>query len=75
MDDDAAGSDFFGLPVVSLANGVLSGCQGVILTSLKKEDALKAQLRQLGVNRKEIYSASEAGHAGSLDETLQEDKE
>jgi DNA-binding MarR family transcriptional regulator len=67
MDDEAAGADFFGLPVVSLANGVLSGYQGVILTSLKKEDALRDRLRQLGVSRKEIYSASGAGSAGLLE--------
>jgi DNA-binding MarR family transcriptional regulator len=78
MDDEAAGTDFFGLRVVSLANGVLSGCQGVVLTSLKKGDNLKEQLRRLGVSRNEIYSASEAGSAGMLDETtlpMQEDKE
>jgi len=78
MDDEAAGADFFGLRVVSLANGVLSGCQGVILTSLKRGDILKEQLRRLGVSRKEIYAASEAGYAGTPDETtltIQEDKE
>jgi DNA-binding MarR family transcriptional regulator len=76
MDDEVAGSDFFGLRVVSLANGVLSGYQGIILTSLKKGDILKDQLRRLGVGRKEIYSASEAGSAGTLEETtstMQED--
>jgi DNA-binding MarR family transcriptional regulator len=77
MDDEAAGADFFGLRVVSLPNGVLSGYQGIILTSLKKGPVLKDQLRRLGVSRNEIYSTSEAGFAGTLEETIstiQEDK-
>jgi DNA-binding MarR family transcriptional regulator len=77
MDDEAAGADFFGLRVVSLPNGVLSGYQGVILTSLKKGDILKDQLRRLGVSGKEIHSASEAGSVGTQEDatlTMQEDK-
>lgn len=57
MDDDMAGNDFFGLPVVSLANGVLSGYQGIIMTSPKKGELLRERLSLLGVGEECIYSA------------------
>lgn len=60
MDDDMAGNDFFGLPVVSLANGVLSGYQGIIMTSLKKGELLRERLSRLGVGVECIYSAGTA---------------
>lgn len=63
MDDELGGSDFFGLPVVTIANGVLSACQGIILTSLKKEDLLLEQLARLGVGEDRIFSAGTAALA------------
>lgn len=65
MDDEEAGKDFFGLPVMSVANGVLSGYQGIILTSLKKEEFLRERLFQLGVGRNAVFSAADAGPAGT----------
>ncbi len=57
MDDEAAGRDFFGIPVVSIATGVLSGYQGIILTSLKKGDLQRELLGQLGVGKERIFSS------------------
>ena len=65
MDDEAAGKEFFGLPVVSLADGIRSGYQGVILTSLKKGDLLRARLRQLGVDGDMVFSGADDGSAGT----------
>lgn len=56
MDDEAAGKDFFGLPVVTLAHGVLSGHQAIIVTSLKRGDHLRERLGLLGAGRERVYS-------------------
>jgi DNA-binding MarR family transcriptional regulator len=63
MDDEAAGTEFFGLPVVSLADGIRSGHQGVILTSLKKGDLLRERLRSLGVDGATVFSGADDGFA------------
>lgn len=65
MDDEAAGRDFFGLPVVSLADGVLAECQGIIMTSLKKDGHLRERLRLLGAGRNAIFSAAVGGSPGT----------
>ncbi|MCM2357630.1 MAG: winged helix-turn-helix transcriptional regulator [Geobacteraceae bacterium] len=68
MDDEAAGRDFFGLPVVSLADGVLVERQGIILTSLKKEGQLRERLRQLGAAGNAIFSAADGGSPGTAED-------
>ncbi|HEY6871446.1 MAG TPA: hypothetical protein VI298_01835, partial [Geobacteraceae bacterium] len=60
MDDDLAGRDFFGLPIVSVAHGILSGYQGIVLTSLKKSELLREQLSRVGVGKDCIFSAGGA---------------
>jgi DNA-binding MarR family transcriptional regulator len=67
MDDEAAGKEFFGLPVVSLADGILSGQQGVILTSLKKGDLLRERLRKLGVDGAKVFSGADDSFAETED--------
>ncbi len=56
MDDDAAGQDFFGRPVVSLAKGLLGGNHRIVLTSLKKSALLRGKLLELGVAEENISS-------------------
>jgi DNA-binding MarR family transcriptional regulator len=49
MDDTRAGDEFFGVPVVSLAEGVRQASVPVAVTSLKRRDELVQALRGLGV--------------------------
>lgn len=61
MDDEAAGGDFFGVPVEGIASGALTGCQGIVLTSLKKGDVLRERLGELGVGKERIFSPGVPG--------------
>ena len=54
MDDGRAGEVFFDKPVVSLAKGLLAGRHKIVLTSLKRGDALRDELLQLGAQEKDI---------------------
>lgn len=54
MDDEHAGEEFFGKPVVSLAKGLLAGRHKIVLTSLKKGEALREDLLRLGAEEKDI---------------------
>ncbi len=49
MDDGHQGSHFFGVPVVSLVDGIRSANVPLIITSLKRRDELKQLLLGLGV--------------------------
>lgn len=69
MDDELTGADFFGLPVVSIANGVLMGCQGIILTSLKKGDLLLERLARLGVGEDRVFSTGAVALTGVKNES------
>lgn len=64
MDDEAAGTDFFGRPVISIASGTFPDYQAIILTSLKKGELLRQQLCTLGVRSDAIWSGADAGLAG-----------
>jgi DNA-binding MarR family transcriptional regulator len=64
MDDEAVGRDFFGLTVVSIADGLLAGHQGIVLTSLKKGDLLREQLSRMGIGRNCIFLAGSAARNG-----------
>lgn len=55
MDMDAAGRKFFDKPVVSTAIGLLSGNHRIIITSLKRSDALCQELLHLGADPARIY--------------------
>jgi DNA-binding MarR family transcriptional regulator len=50
MDDDAVGKDFFGFPVVGIAEGLRVSHQVVVLTSLKKGAMLRKRLAELNVS-------------------------
>lgn len=63
MDDEVAGKDFFGLPVVTLAHGIVSGHQGIVLTSLKRGEQLQDMLAGLGVGTDRVFSAGSAAPA------------
>lgn len=55
MDMDAAGRKFFDKTVVSTAIGLLSGNHRIIITSLKRSDALCHELLHLGADPARIY--------------------
>lgn len=57
MDDERQGSDFFGLPVVALADGAIMADAMVVISSLKRRDALKQVLRGLGVADDRVFVA------------------
>lgn len=54
MDDEQTGSTFFHQPVLPLSEGVKSGLP-VVITSLKKKDALHRELLRLGVGENGIH--------------------
>ncbi|GFE60320.1 winged helix-turn-helix transcriptional regulator [Geobacter sp. AOG2] len=60
MDDGRAGEVFFGVPVVSLANGVREHRGPVIISSLKQRDGLTQALRGLSVTASQIFIAGVA---------------
>jgi len=50
MDDEAAGKTFFDKTVTTLAMGLLSGNHRIVITSLKRREALREDLLRLGVD-------------------------
>lgn len=58
MDDGRAGEVFFDKPVVSLSKGFLVGRHKIVVTSLKRGDALRDELLQLGAQEKDIILVS-----------------
>ena len=59
MDPAFAGSIFFDRPVVTPAIGLLSGNHRIVITSVKRGDALHKELLRLGVNPASIYVAGD----------------
>jgi DNA-binding MarR family transcriptional regulator len=57
MDDGPQGGAFFGLPVVSLADGVRDTRTPVVISSLKRRDELAEELHGLGVAVGRIFVA------------------
>lgn len=57
MDDERAGESFFGVPVVSPAEGVAMSDSLVVISSLKRRDELKQLLLGLGVADGSIFVA------------------
>jgi len=55
--DDAGDGDFFGVPVVSIADGVREIATPVVISSLKRRDDLLQMLHGLGVARGRIFVA------------------
>jgi DNA-binding MarR family transcriptional regulator len=59
FDDEQAGCDFFDLKVKSLEVGLEGECCPVIITSLKRGEQLKGELKSRGIDGKRIYCAGE----------------
>lgn len=58
MDDGRQGGEFFGLPIVALAEGVRELRVPVVISSLKRREELFMALHDLGVARDRIFLAS-----------------
>jgi len=58
MDAEGDGRKFFDRSVVSPALGLLSGNHRIVITSLKRGDALREELLRLGADPSRIYQAS-----------------
>jgi hypothetical protein len=50
------GNSFFGLPIVSLSDGISGGYEVVIVSSLKQKADLSVELSQLGVPEDHIFT-------------------
>jgi DNA-binding MarR family transcriptional regulator len=56
MDDERAGGEFFGHPVVSLADGAATAGRPVVITSQKRSAALRNGLLARGMDGRSIFS-------------------
>jgi DNA-binding MarR family transcriptional regulator len=59
MDDGRQGEQFFGIPVVSVAEGVLMERALLVITSLKRRDELAQKLKDLGVAAGRVFVAGD----------------
>lgn len=57
MDPDGAGRKFFDKQVVTPAMGLLSGNHSIVITSMKRGDALHEELLRMGVEPERIHRA------------------
>lgn len=57
MDDERVGCSFFGTSVVGPSRGVLNSEEVLVITSQKKDAALRGALKELGVPEHRVYSA------------------
>ena len=55
MDPGAAGEKFFGQQVLTPAMGLLSGHNRIVITSLKRGEALRNELLRMGADPKSIW--------------------
>lgn len=60
MDDSRQGELFFGLPIVTLAQGVKDGTSLIVITSLKQRDQLQQMLHGCDVAGGRVYCAGSA---------------
>ncbi|SNB46607.1 winged helix-turn-helix transcriptional regulator [Geobacter sp. DSM 9736] len=60
MDDERAGDNFFGRPVVTVAKGLLAGHYRIVITSVKKGEMLRKRLLDLGVSDDALHSIGAA---------------
>ncbi len=61
MDNGRQGDVFFGIPIVSVAEGVRVASALVVISSLKRRDELTQALRGLGVPDRNIYVPGSGG--------------
>lgn len=57
MDEEKAGTKFFGNTVVTLAIGLLAGNHSIVVTSMKRGDELRQELLRLGAGPERIHHA------------------
>lgn len=57
MDEEKAGTKFFGTTVVTPAMGLLSGNHCIVITSMKRGEALRNELIRLGADPARVYRA------------------
>ncbi|WP_136524736.1 winged helix-turn-helix transcriptional regulator [Geomonas ferrireducens] len=57
MDAENAGGKFFGNTIVSPAIGLLSGNHSIVITSMKRGQALREELLRIGVEPERIHQA------------------
>ncbi len=61
MDDDRAGERFFDTTISTIAQGICSGVDRVVVTSFKRREELRERLLELGVAPSMICLAGEDG--------------
>lgn len=66
MDDERQGELFFGLPVVTLAEGVREARAPAVISSLKRRDGLVERLNGLGVAGGRIFVAGGTQHGSVI---------
>lgn len=66
LDDDRQGSDFFGLKVLPVAEGIVVADLPVVITSLKRRTLLAGSLLTLGVTGERIKTTGSAAGDGSV---------
>lgn len=57
MDDGRSGEEFFGVPVVSLEEGVRQVDAPMVISSLKRRDELMQDIQRLGVASGRVFTA------------------
>jgi DNA-binding MarR family transcriptional regulator len=58
MDDEKVGEPFFDLTIASLKDGIRAGVERIVITSLKRGEALYAELSRQGADTETICVAS-----------------
>lgn len=56
MDDERAGEVFFGVPVVTLAEGIRQRPEVVVISSLKRREELRQRLVDIGVDAEQLIA-------------------
>jgi len=64
MDDVKCGGEFFGIEIIPMSAGVAMGISTIVITSFKRDIAIRDSLLLLGVKKNNIVSAVETGKRG-----------
>lgn len=54
MDNALAGENFFGMPIINVAPGVVSGDDTIVISSLKRMQEIREQLETLGISGQRV---------------------
>lgn len=66
MDGEGEGGEFFGKGILSIPNGLQAGNHRIIITSLKRRDALREELLRRGADAAAIHEAGGPSTAGAM---------